>query len=201
MKRTYQYALILIPVALMAAGCMQMTQPTPDAQAVGADAPQTQQMPAQQAPVQQTPDSAQTPASMTAPRGMSDASRFRNPAQGQSALDSAIELSKKFAALSEEMAQIRKEKEDLALENQDLKVKIAKIQPEAEQARKELAEANNLLVEMRIELNNWKSDVLGFREEMRQADKVQMEALLKILRVLGGEEMSAETRSGAGSSK
>jgi hypothetical protein len=30
-------------------------------------------------------------------------------------------------------------------------------------------------------------DVLGFRNEIRQAETAQLEALLKILRVLGGE--------------
>ena len=58
---------------------------------------------------------------------------------------------------------------------------------ELEQAKKELAEANDLLIEMRIELNNWKSNIIGFRDEMRDADKYQLEALLKILKVLGGE--------------
>ena len=40
---------------------------------------------------------------------------------------------------------------------------------------------------MRIELNNWKTDVLGFREEMRDAEIEQLRALLKILEILGGE--------------
>jgi hypothetical protein len=40
---------------------------------------------------------------------------------------------------------------------------------------------------MLIELNNWKTDVIGFREEIRAADRAQLEALLKILKVLGGE--------------
>jgi hypothetical protein len=40
---------------------------------------------------------------------------------------------------------------------------------------------------MRIELNNWKTSILGFRDEMRQADIAQLETLLKILKILGGE--------------
>ena len=40
---------------------------------------------------------------------------------------------------------------------------------------------------MRIELNNWKIDILGFRDEIRDAETAQLEALLKILKVLGGE--------------
>ena len=40
---------------------------------------------------------------------------------------------------------------------------------------------------MRIELNNWKSNILGFRDEMRNADNAQLDALVKILEVLGGQ--------------
>jgi hypothetical protein len=40
---------------------------------------------------------------------------------------------------------------------------------------------------MRIELNNWKTNILGFRDEMRDADKTQLQALLRILKALGGE--------------
>jgi uncharacterized coiled-coil DUF342 family protein len=127
----------------------------------------------------------------TSQRQISDPGRFQTSTQGQNALDSAIELSQKFAALTEEMSKLQAEKERLAVENSQLKEQVAKLKPEAEQARKELAEANDLLVEMRLELNNWKVNVLGFREEIREADKIQLEALLKILRVLGGEEASS----------
>jgi len=43
------------------------------------------------------------------------------------------------------------------------------------------------MIEMRIELNNWKTNILGFREEMRDADTAQLQALLRILNILGGE--------------
>jgi hypothetical protein len=33
----------------------------------------------------------------------------------------------------------------------------------------------------------WKSDMLGFRSEMREAAKAQLEALLKVLEILGGK--------------
>jgi hypothetical protein len=55
------------------------------------------------------------------------------------------------------------------------------------QTQKELSEANDLLIEMLSELNTWKSNILGFRGEMRDAAKVQLEALLKVLEILGGK--------------
>ena len=60
-----------------------------------------------------------------------------------------------------------------------------------EQTRKELAETTELVIDMRIELNNWKTDILGFRDEIRTAEKTQLEALLKILTILGGEVQTA----------
>ena len=48
---------------------------------------------------------------------------------------------------------------------------------------------------MRVELNNWKTNVLGFREEMRQADTEQLKALLKVLTILGGEVKGTSNNS------
>ena len=42
-------------------------------------------------------------------------------------------------------------------------------------------------LEMHVELNQWKADVLGFRDEMRKAEAAQLQALGKILRILGAE--------------
>ena len=64
-----------------------------------------------------------------------------------------------------------------------------------EQAEKELSEANDLLVAMQRSLDNWKKDVLGFREEMRQAEEAQMKALVKVLSLLGAEPMEEESDS------
>lgn len=114
--------------------------------------------------------------------------RFQDVApKGQTAVDSAVELSKKNTELFEQMMVLRQENQELTAENRQLKNRIAVLEPELKQAKKELNEANDFLIEMRIELNNWKTDILGFRNEIRDADKAQLEALLRILKVLGGE--------------
>jgi len=116
------------------------------------------------------------------------AKRFQEPAsKGTTAVASAIELSEKYAKLSNEVALLRQENLDLITRNQQFKDRIVFIESQLQRSQKELNEANDLLIEMRIELNNWKTDVLGFRDEMRDAEKAQLEALLKILVVLGGE--------------
>lgn len=116
------------------------------------------------------------------------ARRFQEPAEhGQTAVESAIELSQKYAELSEQTSKLRNENKDLVTENADLKKQIAELDAKLKQTQKELTEANSLLIEMLTELNNWKTNILGFRNEMREAEKAQLEALLKILETLGGE--------------
>jgi septal ring factor EnvC (AmiA/AmiB activator) len=103
------------------------------------------------------------------------------------AVDSAIALSDRYAKLSEEASALRVQKQNLDAENQRLKNELKVAQDHLEKAQKDLDEVNDLLVEMRVELNNWKTDVLGFRGEMREAEKAQLEALVKILKMLGAE--------------
>jgi chromosome segregation ATPase len=119
--------------------------------------------------------------------------RFQESAsQGRTVVESAIELSEKYAQLSEQTAQIREKNKDLINENTQLKNQVDALESELKKTQKELQEANQLLIDMLNEMNNWKTDILGFRSEMREAAKAQLEALLKVLEILGGE---VETKS------
>ena len=116
------------------------------------------------------------------------AKRFQESnSQSPSAVESAIELSERYAKLSEDAAALRQQNQSIMVKNQQLNDQIVELDAQLKQAQKELNEANELLIEMRIELNNWKIDVLGFRDELRDADKAQLETLLRILEALGGE--------------
>ena len=124
------------------------------------------------------------------------AKRFQEPkSQGQTVIESAIELSQKYSQLSEQTATLRGQNQDLTNENTQLKKQAAELDIKLKQTQKELTEANDLLIEMRIELNNWKSNILGYRDEMREAESAQLEALLKILKFLGAEVPIESTQS------
>lgn len=124
------------------------------------------------------------------------ARRFLAPeSHGQTAVDSAIQLSQKYAKLSEDVVALRGQNQELLTENNRLKEQVTDLDTKLKQAQKELAEANDLLIEMRIELNNWKTDVLGFRNEIREAETAQLEALLQILKILGGESIAESDHS------
>jgi septal ring factor EnvC (AmiA/AmiB activator) len=115
------------------------------------------------------------------------AKRFPESASGPTVVESAIELSDKYAKLSEAAAVVRQQNYELISKNKQIEDQLVAFEAQLRQTQKELTEANDILIEMRIELNNWKVDVLGFRDEMRDAETEQLRALLKILEILGGE--------------
>jgi septal ring factor EnvC (AmiA/AmiB activator) len=128
-------------------------------------------------------DSSQAPVA-----GDAAAKRFQNtPPGGRTAVESAIELSQKYASLSDQTVTLREENQRLKTENENLQQQIVSLETRLKQTQKELSEANDLLIEMLSELNTWKSNILGFRGEMRDAAKAQLEALLKVLEILGGK--------------
>lgn len=132
--------------------------------------------------------------------GEAAAQRFQDtPLEGRTAVESAIELSEKYARLSDQNAALRQENQRIGADNENLRQQVASLETRLKQTQKELGEANDLLIEMLTELNNWKSSILGFRGEMRQAAQAQLEALLKVLEILGGQaEAGAIERKHAG---
>ena len=128
------------------------------------------------------------PESFEQNQSASVANRFQESApENPSVVESAMELSKQYAKLSEEAIELRRQNNDLVLKNKQLEEQNVALKDQLQQTKKELTEANDFLITMRIELNSWKTDIIGFRDEMRNAETAQLEALLKILRVLGGE--------------
>ena len=124
------------------------------------------------------------------------AKRFQEPdPEGPTVVESAMKLSGEYARLTQEAAVLRQQNEDFIAQNRQLNEQTVSLDTQLKQAQKELAEANSLLIEMRVELNNWKADILGFRNEMRNAETAQLETLLRILNVLGGQVVTESARA------
>jgi len=70
---------------------------------------------------------------------------------------------------------------------EDAEKKTRELQRDLEQVNRELADANKTLLVLQGELDKWKRDVLGFREEIRAAMAAELTALQQIMKVLGGE--------------
>jgi DNA repair exonuclease SbcCD ATPase subunit len=124
------------------------------------------------------------------------AKRFQEPdPEGPTVVESAMRLSGEYARLTQEAAELRRQNEDFIAKNRQLNDQTLSLDAQLKQAQKELAEANSLLIEMRVELNNWKADIIGFRNEMRNAETAQLETLLRILNVLGGQVATESARA------
>lgn len=134
-----------------------------------------------------TLDSFRSKSDSASPGSAPAAAKFEPKDQAPSAVENALMWSEKYAKLSDQMTQEKARSQLLLEDNNRLKDQNIQLKMQLDQAQKELAEANNLLIDMRKELNNWKTDVLGYRDEMRAANKAQLETLSRILNILGGE--------------
>ena len=114
---------------------------------------------------------------------------------GESAIEKAKEWSQKYAMLAGDHMKLQRESQTLTGKNQQLEAQLVKSQTELTQARNELEDANEMLAEMNDELAKWRADVLGFRDEMRQAQRVQLDYMLKIIQLVGGELPEPTTSS------
>lgn len=122
--------------------------------------------------------------------------RFDPTIQGDDNLElDDIQWARKYEELSIGNNALRETNNELTTENYQLKQQIEAMKNELEQTKKDMTEANEFLGQMHLELNKWKTDVLGFRQEIRQAQQVQIEALAKILRELGAEPMDIPNTS------
>ncbi len=108
-------------------------------------------------------------------------------APSPSAVEDALEWSRKYSQTAEKLAETQRDYNELEREKQQLLAQIARLQTELDRAKKELHESNDMLIEMREELNSWKTNVLGYRDEMRKAQQVQIDRLEEIIKLLGGQ--------------
>lgn len=99
----------------------------------------------------------------------------------------------RYEESSRQNEQLRDNSSKLVLENARLMQENEKLKLELQECRRDMEQSNTLLEQAHVELSKWKTDVLGFREEIRQAQAAQLSALTKILRVLGAESPLTET--------
>ena len=115
-------------------------------------------------------------------------------ARSRSAVDNVIAWEGKYAELSDKCVKLLEDKQVLTEKSQNAMKIISQLQEELAQAKEELADANAMLGEMNKELAQWKVDVLGFREEMRRAQEVQLRLMTKMVVLLGGEVPAQEDK-------
>jgi hypothetical protein len=106
------------------------------------------------------------------------------PAPG--AVDVALEWSRKYADASEQLVAEQRAGRELREQNRQLTEQAAKCQAQLAQTHKELAEANETLMQLGRETQDWKKQA-GLVETILQAQKTQIDAMKKVLLLLGAE--------------
>lgn len=122
------------------------------------------------------------------PTDPSVARRFTGESSGTpDAVQSAVMWSDKYEELVGKYKALTEENMSLTKEKYELQKKLLLMDDELKRTRQEVEEANLFMQEMYAELTQWKGDVLGFRDEIRLSQGAQLQALTKILRLLGAE--------------
>jgi hypothetical protein len=103
------------------------------------------------------------------------------------AIESTLVLQDKYARALEDLRREQDRGRELTEQKQQLVDENTRLKTDLGKTQQELGEANGLLVQMRQEIEKWKGDVLGFRDELRQANRTQLDALAKVMTLLGGE--------------
>lgn len=125
---------------------------------------------------------------MAAPMVETMENRFSESKEADTnAVESALMWSNRYEELSVKTEKLRDDNYKLTTGNTNLKHDIQKLQDELDRTQAELKDANEFLQEMNLQLSKWKGDVLGFRDEMRNAQATQLEALKQIMKILGAE--------------
>lgn len=103
------------------------------------------------------------------------------------AVENALAWSEKYTKAVEALAREQEQSRRLAEDSRQLADQNVVLKAEVARTQKELQDANDLLIAVRRENEKWKANVLGYRDEMRAAQKTELEALVKVLRLLGGD--------------
>lgn len=130
--------------------------------------------------------SPEPPTVAAAPADTTIANRFANVEERVEG-GGMMRWSEKYESLSEKYTTLTEDNLNLTKANSELKRKLMSLEAELNTTKRELEDANLFLQDMHKELTQWKGDVLGFREEMRNADGAQLVALTRILKLLGAE--------------
>jgi len=108
-------------------------------------------------------------------------------ADSETAVESALIWAEKYDKAIEKLIKAQREWRQLDETSRLQRAELQSAKQQLKQAQKELSDANAMLIEMQAEMEKWKADVLGFRDEMRKAQETQLIALRMVLKLLGGE--------------
>lgn len=115
----------------------------------------------------------------------------------ETAVDKALDWAQKYMEVSAKLTASEKENRALTEKSQALQQQLDTSKTQLAAAQKELNEANAMLKDLETRLAKWQENVLGYRQEMRDAQKAQMEGLARVLKLLGDTSAPAASAGAA----
>jgi len=103
------------------------------------------------------------------------------------AVNDAIVWMERYTKEQEKAGRLEKEKQALKQEKERLSGKLAKLAGDMNQAEREINDANDAMLRLKKNLELWKGNVLGYRDEARQRHGQVMGRLAGIEKLLGAE--------------
>ena len=103
------------------------------------------------------------------------------------AVNDAVVWMERYTKESEKRNKFEMENQALAKEKQTLSGKLARLETDLDQAKREISEANAMMLQLDGDLKAWKNNVLGYRDEARRQHRESMDSLARIMKLLGAE--------------
>ncbi len=170
--------LVLAAAVLTAASCTQFPSLSADPPAVHAGTPAAVPLPAPAPAPAASAEPAPAPRLVTVP-GSEESSDLAFNANGPAVTET---LQKTVDML----LQAKADNERLKVALEDAQKKLAEKDAQVQSLTQQLDVASGDVGKLQDSLEKWKSDVLGFRDEMRKADEAEIEVLQQILTLLKG---------------
>ena len=102
----------------------------------------------------------------------------------------SLKTKKEQQHLLEQLDALQKENLKLKEENATLKANVTTLRADNDRMKKQLAEADEFMRTMDKDIAKWKAQIEADRKENRRIQKAQLEALTRILRSLGAQEVN-----------
>lgn len=123
---------------------------------------------------------------------LKDMVRGNEETPGPSAVDSAMVWARKYTEATERIVALEKANRSLESQRQALSQKVDSLEQDLARARREIEDANEMILAVREENRKWKDNVLGFRGEFLESQQAMMDYQIQIIKLLGGEPRPAE---------
>ena len=116
---------------------------------------------------------------------------FRDPGGDSGAPRGAVAEAElwrdRFLKETEKRQKLEDTRRQMEDKNRELTAANTSLAAERDQCKRELEEASAMMIRLNEDLKAWKKDVLGYRAEMRASHQETVQALARVMKLLGAE--------------